>query len=41
MKPLVTALIDTFNHETYIEQALVSVFGAGVVAGRIGNRGGG
>lgn len=25
MKPLVTALVDTFNHEGYIEQALVSV----------------
>jgi glycosyltransferase involved in cell wall biosynthesis len=25
MKPLVTALVDTFNHERYIEQALVSV----------------
>jgi glycosyltransferase involved in cell wall biosynthesis len=25
MKPLVTGLIDTFNHERYIEQALVSV----------------
>jgi glycosyltransferase involved in cell wall biosynthesis len=25
MKPLITALIDTYNHERYIEQALVSV----------------
>lgn len=25
MKPLVTALVDTFNHERYIEQALASV----------------
>jgi glycosyltransferase involved in cell wall biosynthesis len=25
VKPLVTALVDTFNHEPYIEQALVSV----------------
>jgi glycosyltransferase involved in cell wall biosynthesis len=25
MKPLVTALIDTYNHERYIEQAIVSV----------------
>jgi glycosyltransferase involved in cell wall biosynthesis len=25
MKPLITALVDTYNHERYIEQALVSV----------------
>jgi glycosyltransferase involved in cell wall biosynthesis len=25
MRPLVTALVDTFNHERYIEQALVSI----------------
>lgn len=25
MRPLITALVDTFNHERYIEQALVSV----------------
>ena len=30
MKPLVTALIDTYNHEKYIEQALVSVVGQGL-----------
>jgi glycosyltransferase involved in cell wall biosynthesis len=30
MKPLVTALVDTFNHERYIEQALVSVLEQGV-----------
>jgi glycosyltransferase involved in cell wall biosynthesis len=30
MKPLVTALIDTFNHEKYIEQALVSVVEQGL-----------
>ena len=30
MKPLVTALIDTFNHEKYIEQALVSVVDQGL-----------
>jgi len=30
MKPLVTALIDTFNHEKYAEQALVSVLEQGL-----------
>lgn len=30
MKPLVTALIDTFNHERYIEAALVSVLEQGL-----------
>jgi len=30
MKPLVTALVDTFNHERYIEQALVSVLDQGL-----------
>ena len=25
MKPLITALVDTFNHERYIEQAVISV----------------
>ncbi len=30
MKPLTTALIDTFNHERYIEQALVSVLEQGL-----------
>jgi glycosyltransferase involved in cell wall biosynthesis len=30
MKPLVTALIDTYNHERYIEQALVSVLDQGL-----------
>jgi len=30
MKPLVTALIDTYNHERYIEQALVSVLEQGL-----------
>src|SRR5258708_35410839 len=30
MKPLVTALVDTFNHERYIEQALVSVLEQGL-----------
>ena len=30
MKPLITALIDTFNHERYIEKALVSVLEQGL-----------
>jgi glycosyltransferase involved in cell wall biosynthesis len=30
MKPLVTALVDTYNHERYIEQALVSVLEQGL-----------
>jgi glycosyltransferase involved in cell wall biosynthesis len=30
MKPLVTALVDTFNHERYIEQALMSVLEQGL-----------
>jgi len=30
MKPLVTALIDTYDHERYIEQALVSVIEQGL-----------
>src|ERR1700730_2953425 len=30
MKPLITALIDTYNHERYIEQALVSVLEQGL-----------
>ena len=30
MKPLVTALIDTYNHDRYIEQALVSVVEQGL-----------
>ncbi len=30
MKPLLTALIDTYNHERYIEQALVSVLEQGL-----------
>jgi glycosyltransferase involved in cell wall biosynthesis len=30
MKPLVTALVDTFNHQRYIEQALVSVLEQGL-----------
>src|ERR1700730_9699412 len=30
MKPLVTALVDTYNHERYIEQALVSVVEQGL-----------
>jgi glycosyltransferase involved in cell wall biosynthesis len=30
MKPLVTAVIDTYNHERYIEQALVSVLEQGL-----------
>lgn len=30
MKPLITALVDTYNHERYIEQALVSVVEQGL-----------
>lgn len=30
MKPLITALVDTYNHEKYIEQALASVLGQGL-----------
>jgi hypothetical protein len=30
MRPLITALIDTYNHEKYIEQALVSVLEQGL-----------
>lgn len=30
MKPLITALVDTYNHEQYIEQALVSVLEQGL-----------
>jgi GT2 family glycosyltransferase len=30
MKPLITALVDTYNHEEYIEQALVSVLEQGL-----------
>lgn len=30
MKPLITALVDTYNHERYIEQALVSVLQQGL-----------
>src|SRR5579859_3686163 len=32
MTPLITALIDTYNHERYIEQALVSVLEQGLSA---------
>src|SRR5947209_5818376 len=32
MKPLITALIDTYNHEKYIEQALTSVLEQGLSA---------
>ena len=32
MKPLITALVDTYNHERYIEQALVSVLEQGLSA---------
>jgi glycosyltransferase involved in cell wall biosynthesis len=32
MKPLVTALIDTYNHERYIEQAITSVLDQGLSA---------
>src|ERR1700676_1986893 len=30
MKPLITALVETYNHEKYIEQALVSVLEQGL-----------
>jgi glycosyltransferase involved in cell wall biosynthesis len=30
MKPLITALVDTYNHEKYVEQALVSVLEQGL-----------
>src|SRR6516164_8207303 len=30
MRPLITALVDTYNHECYIEQALVSVLEQGL-----------
>ena len=32
MKPLITALVDTYNHERYIEQALLSVLEQGLSA---------
>ena len=32
MRPLITALIDTYNHERYIEQAIVSVLEQGLSA---------
>jgi glycosyltransferase involved in cell wall biosynthesis len=32
MKPLITALIDTHNHESYIEKAILSVMGQGLSA---------
>lgn len=35
MRPLVTALIDTYNHERYIEQALVSVVEQGLPASEL------
>jgi len=35
MKPLVTVLVDTFNHEKYIEQALVSVVEQGLSASEL------
>jgi len=35
VSPLVTALVDTFNHERYIEQALVSVLDQGLSAGEL------
>src|SRR3954468_2426593 len=34
-KPLITALIDTYNHEKYIEQALVSVVEQGLSAAEL------
>ncbi len=30
MKPLITALVDTYNHEKYIEQALVGALEQGL-----------
>ena len=41
MKPLVTALVDTFNHERYIEQALASVLEQGLSPSELEDRGGG
>jgi glycosyltransferase involved in cell wall biosynthesis len=35
MKPLITALVDTYNHERYIEQALVSVLEQGLSAAEL------
>jgi glycosyltransferase involved in cell wall biosynthesis len=35
MKPLITALIDTYNHERYIEQALVSVLEQGLTSAEL------
>ena len=35
MKPLVTALVDTYNHERYIEQALASVLEQGLSASEL------
>src|ERR1700740_2878765 len=35
MKPLVTALIDAYNHENYIEQALLSILEQGLSAGEL------
>jgi glycosyltransferase involved in cell wall biosynthesis len=35
MKRLITALIDTFNHERYIERALVSVLEQGLSASEL------
>jgi glycosyltransferase involved in cell wall biosynthesis len=35
MKPTVTALVDTFNHERYIEQALMSVLEQGLSASEL------
>ena len=32
MRPLITALEDTYNHERYIEQARASVFEQGLPA---------
>src|ERR1700719_4504741 len=35
MKPLITALVDTYNHERYIEQALTSVLEQGLSAAEL------
>lgn len=35
MRPLITALVDTYNHERYIEQALVSVLEQGLSAAEL------
>jgi glycosyltransferase involved in cell wall biosynthesis len=35
MKPLITTLVDTYNHERYIEQALVSVLEQGLSASEL------